>query len=82
MHIIICYLSIMNWDLTLVILNFITHFSLTVNSSTLVLGLWCEPRDHVVTQPIIKIEIWSRKAERGLIGVWHNGNLSDSVNLR
>ena len=36
---------------------------------------WCEPRDHVVTQPTIKIEIWSRKAEIGLIEVWHNGNL-------
>jgi hypothetical protein len=35
----------------------------------------CKPRDHVVTQPTIKIEIWSRKAEIGLIGVWHNGNL-------
>jgi hypothetical protein len=36
---------------------------------------WCEPCDHVVTQPTIKIEIWSRKAKIGLIGVWHNGNL-------
>jgi hypothetical protein len=36
---------------------------------------WCEPHDHVVTQPTIKIEIWSRKAEIGLIGVWHNENL-------
>jgi hypothetical protein len=36
---------------------------------------WCKPHDHVVTQSIIKIEIWSQKAEIGLIGVWHNGNL-------
>jgi hypothetical protein len=27
-----------------------------------------------------KIEIWSRKAERGLIGVWHNGNQSHDTN--
>jgi hypothetical protein len=44
------------------------------------LTIWCEPRDHVVTQPAIKIEIWSRKAEIGLIGVWHNGNLSQGTN--
>jgi len=37
--------------------------------------IWCEPRDHVVMQPTIKIEIWSRKAEKGPIGVWHNVNL-------
>jgi hypothetical protein len=41
---------------------------------------WYEPRDHVVTQPTIKIEIWSRKAEIGLIGVWHNGNLPQGSN--
>jgi hypothetical protein len=41
---------------------------------------WCKPRDHVVTQPTIKIEIWSRKAEIGLIGVWHNGNLPQGTN--
>ena len=41
--------------------------------------LWCEPRDHV-TQPTIKIEIWSRKAEIGLIGVWHNENLLQGTN--
>jgi len=41
---------------------------------------WCEPRDHVVTQPTIKIEFWSRKAEIGLIGVWHNGNLPQGTN--
>jgi hypothetical protein len=41
---------------------------------------WCEPRDHVVTQPTIKIEIWSRKAEIGLIGVWHNENLPQGTN--
>jgi hypothetical protein len=29
----------------------------------------------VVTHPTIKIEIWYRKAEIGLIGVWHNENL-------
>ena len=41
---------------------------------------WCKPRDYVVTQPTIKIEIWSRKAEIGLIGVWHNGNLPQGIN--
>jgi len=41
---------------------------------------WCEPRDHVVMQPTIKIEIWSRKAVIGLIGVWHNGNLPQGTN--
>jgi hypothetical protein len=41
---------------------------------------WCEPRDHVVMQPTIKIEIWSRKAEIDLIGVWHNGNLPRGTN--
>jgi len=34
----------------------------------------------VVTQPTIKIEIWSRKAEIGLIGVWHNENLPQGTN--
>jgi len=41
---------------------------------------WCKPRDHVVTQPTIKIEIWSQKAEIGLIGVWHNENLPQATN--
>jgi hypothetical protein len=40
----------------------------------------CEPRDHVVTQPKIKIEMWSQKAEIGLIGVWHNENLPQDTN--
>jgi hypothetical protein len=44
------------------------------------LSMRCEHRDHVVTQPTIKIEIWSRKAEIGLIGVWHNGNLPQGTN--
>jgi len=30
--------------------------------------------------PTIKIEIWSRKAEIGLIRMWHNGNLSQATN--
>jgi hypothetical protein len=34
----------------------------------------------VVTQPTIKIEIWSRKAEIGMIGVWHNENLPQGTN--
>ena len=34
----------------------------------------------VVTQPTIKIEIWSRKAEIGLIWVRHNGNLPQGTN--
>jgi len=43
--------------------------------------LFCfEYRGHVVTQPTIKIEIWSRKAEIGLIGVWHNGNPPQGTN--
>jgi hypothetical protein len=33
-----------------------------------------------VTQCTIKIEIWSWKAEIGLIGVWHNGNLPLGTN--
>jgi len=41
---------------------------------------WCEPHDHVVMQPTIKIEIWSWKAEIGLIGVWHNENLPQGTN--
>jgi hypothetical protein len=32
-----------------------------------------EPRDHVVTQPTIKIEIWSWKSG-------HNGNLPQGTN--
>jgi hypothetical protein len=40
---------------------------------------WCKPRDHVVTQPTIKSEIWSRKAKIDLIRVWHNGNLSQGT---
>jgi hypothetical protein len=36
---------------------------------------WCEPRDHVVTQPTRK-DINSRKPSKsGLIGVWHKDNL-------
>jgi hypothetical protein len=27
-----------------------------------------------------QVEIWSQKAEIGLIGVWHNGNLPQSTN--
>jgi hypothetical protein len=42
---------------------------------------WCELRDHVVTQPTIKIEIWFWKAEIGLIGVWHNRNLLQGITL-
>jgi len=34
----------------------------------------------VITQPTIKIEIWSRIAEIGLIGVWHNENLPQDTN--
>lgn len=34
----------------------------------------------MVTQPTIKIEIWSQKAEIGLIGIWHNGNLPQGTN--
>jgi hypothetical protein len=41
---------------------------------------WCEPYNHVVTQPTIKIEIWSRKAKIGMIGDWHNGNLPQGTN--
>jgi hypothetical protein len=41
---------------------------------------WCESCDHVIMQPTIKIEIWSWKAEIGLIGVWHNENLPRGTN--
>jgi hypothetical protein len=34
----------------------------------------------MIMQPTIKIEIWSRKAKIGLIGVWHSGNLPQSTN--
>ena len=34
----------------------------------------------MITQPTIKIEIWYQKAEIGLIGVWHNGNLPQGTN--
>jgi len=34
----------------------------------------------MITQPTIKIEIWSRKAEICSIGVWHNGNLPQATN--
>jgi hypothetical protein len=34
----------------------------------------------LITQPTIKIEIWYQKAEIGLIGVWHNGNLPQGTN--
>jgi hypothetical protein len=39
----------------------------------------CEPHDHVVMQLTIKIKISSQKAERGLIGVWHIKNISQST---
>ena len=35
-----------------------------------------EPYDYVVMQLTIKIKISSQKAEWGLIGVWHNKNIS------
>ena len=41
---------------------------------------WYELRDHVVMQFTIKIEIWSRKIKRGLVGVWHNENLPQCTN--
>jgi len=34
----------------------------------------------MITQPIIKIEIWSRKAKIDLIGVWYNENLPQGSN--
>jgi len=42
---------------------------------------WCEPRDHMVMQPTIKIKIWSRKTKIGLIGVWHNGTCPKAPTL-
>ena len=36
--------------------------------------------NRVVTQPTIKIQIWSRKAKISLIRVWHNGNLPQGTN--
>ena len=50
--------------------------------STLFRSLALIPTDAnlVITQPTIKIEIWSRKAEIGLIGVWHNENLPQGTN--
>jgi hypothetical protein len=44
-------------------------------------AIWCESRDHVVTQPTTKIEIWSREAKLSLIGVWHNGKVSQCTNI-
>jgi len=35
----------------------------------------------VITQPIIKIEIWSWKAQLGLTVVWHNENLPQGTNI-
>jgi hypothetical protein len=35
----------------------------------------------VVTQPTIKIDIWSWKAEISLIGVWHIENLPQGTNI-
>jgi len=55
--------------------------NITINNWSIAKSLWCEPRDHVVTQPTIKIEIWSRKAKIDLIGVWHNGNHLESKML-
>ena len=57
-----------------VLINFFFFFFFFIIIIVVVV-VWCEPRDYVVTQPTIKIEIWSQKAEIGLIGVWHNGNL-------
>jgi hypothetical protein len=34
----------------------------------------------MITQPTIKIEIWSWEAEIAMIGVWHNGNLPQGTN--
>jgi len=44
------------------------------------LSSWCKPRDHMVTQPTMKIEIWSWKVKIGLIEVWHNENLLQGIN--
>jgi len=62
-------------------IRFITfRFHITIISILFLLRCWCEPRDHVVTWPTIKINIRSRKVEIGLIGVWHNGNLPQGTN--
>jgi hypothetical protein len=36
---------------------------------------WCEPRDHMVTQPTRKDTIPGKPSKSGLIGVWHKDNL-------
>jgi len=36
---------------------------------------WCEPRDHVVTQPTHKDTIPGKPSKSGLIRVWHKDNL-------
>jgi hypothetical protein len=41
---------------------------------------WCKSHSHMVTQPTIKIEIWSWKAEIDMIKVWHNKNLLQGTN--
>jgi len=41
----------------------------------------CGPRDHMFTQPKIKIEIWSPKVKIDLIGVWHNENMPHGTNI-
>jgi hypothetical protein len=42
---------------------------------------WCESCNHVVTWFIIKIEIWSWKLKKDLIGMWHNENLPQGINI-
>ena len=54
--------------------------TMTSHPRVIEINLWCEPYDFVVMQPTIKIEIWSRKAENGMVGMWHNENLSQGTN--
>jgi hypothetical protein len=44
--------------------------------------MWCEPRDHVVTQ---RHQIPGKSSKSGMIGVWHKYNLylgTDSIENR
>jgi hypothetical protein len=38
-------------------------------------SLWCEPRNHMVTQPTHKDTSPGKPSKLGLIGVWHKDNL-------
>jgi len=52
-----------------------THLTICCSYPWSFLHLWCEPRDHMVTQPTRKDTNSQKVSKSGLIGVWYKDNL-------